>query len=65
VTFVLVVPIDSIAARTIDAPAERMPLSDFNTLPVIEDNAYLNLICMPQGTLAAAQINGYIKTVWG
>jgi hypothetical protein len=38
---------------------------DFVTLPIIEDDAYLNLICCPNGTLAAAPLHGYLTTVWG
>lgn len=37
---------------------------DFKFLPKIEDDAYLNLICRPNGTLAAAQIQGNITTIW-
>ena len=65
IALVLVKPIDNVSVRTIDAPAERVPLVDFSHLPIIEDDAYLNLICCPQGTLAAAPIHGYIETVWG
>ena len=63
-TFVLVKPIASMAIRTIDAPAEKSFLMDGGTMPVISDDAYLNLICCPQGTLAAAPMHGTIQTVW-
>lgn len=65
IALVLVKPIDNISVRTIDAPAERVPFVDFAHLPIIPDDAYLNLICCPQGNLAAAPIHGYIETVWG
>lgn len=37
---------------------------NFRDLPVIEDDAYLNMICMPVGTLAGANITGEITTFW-
>jgi hypothetical protein len=49
----------------VDAVMERSCFIDYAALPVIQDDAYLNLICLPNGTLAAANIFGYIKTVWG
>lgn len=65
ISFVLVDPIENINVRTIDAPAERVPVTDFSDLPVIEDDAYLNLICCPSGNLSAAPLHGMIQTVWG
>lgn len=64
ISFVLVKPIENIAIRTIDAPAERVPFTDFSDLPVIEDDAYLNLIACPQGTLSGAPLQGTITTIW-
>lgn len=64
ISFVLVKPVENIAIRAIDAPAERIPFTDFCDLPVIEDDAYLNLICCPQGTLAAAPLHGTLTTIW-
>lgn len=64
VAFVLVDPIENISLRTIDAPMERVPVLDFCDLPVILDDAYLNLICCPNGSLSGAPIHGLIQTVW-
>lgn len=64
ISFVLVKPVENTAIRTIDAPVERVPFTDFTDLPVIEDDAYLNLICCPQGTLAGAPMHGTITTIW-
>lgn len=64
ISFVLVKPVENIAIRTIDAPAERVPFTDFCDLPVIEDDAYLNLIACPNGTLAGAPLHGTITTIW-
>jgi hypothetical protein len=61
----LVMPVENIMIRTIDAPVERVPVTDFNTLPDIVDDAFLGFICCPAGSLSAAPIHGYIQTVWG
>lgn len=37
---------------------------DFADLPEIKDDAYLNLICMPVGTLAGSTILGNLTTIW-
>jgi len=65
IALVLVEVVDDHIIRTIDAPAERNCFTDFSAMPVIADDAYLNLICCPNGTLSAAPIHGYIQTVWG
>jgi hypothetical protein len=39
-------------------------LRDFKLLPQIESDAYLNFICLPTGTLAGAQLQGNITTIW-
>jgi hypothetical protein len=65
IAFVLVKPIMQLAIRTNDAPAEHVCFTDYAQLPTIADDAYLNLICMPQGTLANAPIHGTIQTLWG
>jgi hypothetical protein len=64
IAFVLVKVVENHTIRTIDAPAERVPITDFPDLPVIEDDAYLNLVVCPQGSLSAAPIHGYLQTVW-
>lgn len=64
VTFVLVKPLASFQLREITAAVETNFLMHKGVLPQIEDDAYLNLICCPAGTLAAGQIHGYLKTVW-
>jgi hypothetical protein len=64
-SFVLVSPVESLAIRTIDAPVERVPFTDMADMPIIVDDAYLNLICYPNGSLQNANINGYLQTVWG
>lgn len=61
---VLVKPLAQAQIRGIDAPVEVNYFTDFAQLPVIKDDAYLNLIVCPQGTLAATAIHGDITTVW-
>jgi hypothetical protein len=63
-TLVLVKPLGQMSMRGIDAPVEVDYLKDFSQLPVIQDNAYINMICCPVGTLAATAIHGEITTSW-
>jgi len=65
ISFVLVFPQINTSIRTIDAPVERNIPVDFVTLSAIEDDAYLNLICCPNASLAAAPIHGTAHFVWG
>ena len=62
---VLVKPLATFALRGIDAPTEIDYLTDFMALPEIEDDAYLNFLALPNGTLSGAPIHGVIETTWG
>lgn len=65
-TLVLVKPLAQMSIRGIGAPVEIDYFKDMGGgIPKIEDDAYLNFICHPVGTLSAAPIHGYIETVWG
>lgn len=64
VTLVLVKPLATHAHLEITAPAERDYALDFPVLPVVEDDAYLNLICYPSGTLSGAQLTGLAEFIW-
>ncbi len=64
-TLVLVKPLAQMTLRGNDAPVEVDYLKDFSGLPGIEDDAYLNFICCPVGTLAATALHGEIQTAWG
>lgn len=69
VTIVLVKPLATVAidaiASAIYSPAQRdYALDATGTLPVIEDDAYLNLICLPTGTISGATLFGTIETIW-
>ena len=61
---VLVKPLASIALRGIDAPTETDYFTDAVSLPEIEDDAYLNFLTLPNGTLSGAPIIGVIETTW-
>ena len=65
IAFVLVRPLVNHSIRAIDAPAEQNCFQDNSGMPEIKDDAYLNLICLPNGTLSGANIFGYIQSVWG
>jgi len=64
ISLALVKPLAQTYIRGIDAPNERDFSMDSGALPVILDDAYLNLLALPSGTLAAAPILGYIETVF-
>lgn len=63
-TLVLVKPLLSFSLHEVTAPVEVCTLCNTGTLPKIEDDAYLNLICSPRGTMAATTLHGYLNTTW-
>ena len=64
ITLVLVKPLASLSIFDITAPAERDFILDGQQCPIIKDDAYLNAIVLPSGTLAAAPLHGTIETIW-
>jgi len=65
ITLVLVKPLMSFAINDITAPCEIDLVIDRGGLcPRIYDDAYLNILAHPVGTLAAAPIIGEIHTYW-
>jgi hypothetical protein len=64
ISLALVKPIAKHSIRGIDAPVEKDFYIDDASLPVIADDAYLNAICLPSGSLQGAAIHGYIKTLF-
>jgi len=62
---VLVKPLATFALYGIDAPTEIDYLTDMASLPEIKDDAYLNFIALPNGSLSGAPIHGVIETTWG
>jgi len=61
---VLVKPLAQLSLRGIDAPVEVNYLLDFGQLPRIVDDAYLNLLACPAGSLAATALHGDLTVVW-
>ena len=64
-TLVLVKPLAALTVRGIDAPTEV----DFMTeagmqLPVIEDDAYLNFVACPNGSLTGVPLFGDLTFLW-
>jgi hypothetical protein len=60
----LVKPLATFALRGVDAAVETDFLIDNSVMPEIVDDAYLNFISLPQGTLSAAPIHGILETTW-
>ena len=63
-SLVLVKPLAQLSLRGIDAPVEVNYFMDFGQLPTIVDDAYLNFICCPAGSLAATALHGDLSVVW-
>ena len=64
-TLVLVRPIASLCLRGIDAPTERDFLLEAAQCPAVADDAYLNFICQPRGSLSGAPLHGMATFAWG
>ena len=62
---VMVKPLATFSLFGIDAPTEVDYFVDMASMPQIQDDAYLNFISLPVGTLAGAPINGLLETTWG
>lgn len=63
-SILLVKPIATTMIRGIDAPVEKDFLIQEGSMPVIKDNAYLSMLCLPKGTLAATALIGDMKITW-
>jgi hypothetical protein len=61
---VLVKPIASTQLREQTAPVEVDYLTMTGTTPVIQDGAYLNFICLPNGSLSGVNFHGELITAW-
>jgi hypothetical protein len=64
ITFVLVKPLANFILREQAAPVEVNYVTDRPSLPEIEDGAYLNLLCCPQGSLSGVSLHGILTTTW-
>ena len=61
---VLVKPLATFSLFGIDAATEVDYLTDMAAMPEIQDDAYLNLIALPNATLAGDPIMGILETTW-
>lgn len=61
---VLCKPLATVGLREITAYSETDFVADLPSVPAIEDNAFLNLLCKPGGTILSAPIFGELHTVW-
>lgn len=63
-TLVLVKPLADLTVRGITAPTERDFYLESQRMPVIVDDAYLNFITCPNGSLTGIPLNGDATFVW-
>jgi hypothetical protein len=63
-SLVMVKPLANLHLYDITAPSETDLLVDQAIAPAIQDDAYLNFICLPNGSLSGAVITGTIETYW-
>ncbi len=63
-TLVLCRPIATISNREVTAVSETDFIYELPSLPKIYDGAYLNFICMPNGSALGAVLIGEITTIW-
>lgn len=61
---VLVKPLATFALYGIDAPTEMDYWQEAASMPEILDDAYLNLLALPNGTLSGAPFHGVIETTF-
>lgn len=64
ISIALVKPLARHSIREVNTPVETDFFIDMPSFPEIKDDAYLNFVCLPAGSLSGAPIHGYIKTVW-
>lgn len=63
-SLVLVKPLGTSVMLEINAPAERDFLIQSGNVPEIQDDAYLNLVCIPNASLSGVGILADMKVVW-
>lgn len=61
---VLVKPIAYTVVRGIDAPYDKDLLLMANELDIVQDDAFLSLLSLPNGSLTGLAVRGAITTVW-
>lgn len=63
-TLVLVKPLCTLQLYEQTAPAEKDFFKDAFETPRIYDDAYLNFLVLPNGSLSGVAFNGYLNCVW-
>lgn len=63
-SLVLVKPLCSTSINEITAPVETDYLINKSIIPEIKPDAYLNWVCLPNGTLASTALMGDLKVIW-
>lgn len=63
-SLVLVKPLATTVLLDLNAPAERDFLIQSGNLPEIKDDAFLNLVCIPNASLSGVGILADMKVVW-
>jgi hypothetical protein len=63
-TLVLVKPLITTQLLEQTAPTEESLLIEKSIIPVIEDDAFLGFIAMPNGSLSAVSLYGIIQTIF-
>jgi len=63
-TLVLVKPLATTQLREQTAAVEKDYLTDFASLPLVQDDAYLNLLALPTGSMSGVSIHGITSFVW-
>jgi hypothetical protein len=61
---ILVKPIAQTIIRGIDAPYDKDLLLFANEMETIQDDAYLSLLTLPNGSLSGLAVRGGIRTIW-
>jgi hypothetical protein len=61
---ILVKPLAQTTIKEVTAPYEKDFFIHAESLPQIEDDAFLSFVCNPQNTLATTGIFGDIKVIW-
>lgn len=64
IAIVLVKPLAPCALYETTCPGEWDFNFDLGILPVIEDDAFISIICLPAGSLSGAILDGSITTIW-
>lgn len=63
-TLILVKPLAQTQIKEITAPYEKDFFLLTGTCPEVKDDAYLSMICLPNGSLAATALIGDLKVIW-